>query len=249
MRTGWRPSSTRVRSGSGMWRRCTGRGSGRRRARSRPEDVAFHVEPFGDAESFRASIANYEYAGGPRQVSEMPRIFERSAVPTLLLVRARGPCDPARFPGADGGGVHRAGRAVRRRGRRALPPVGAGGRAESGDSVFLPGPPVSIKGAMSASEGEQPAPRPVSRAAELAAQQVESIVAVAQESAEKLTRAERRRGGRVGPCAGARVGPGGRGVGAQGGVGADPGRAGGRRRRARAGEGRVERDEAARAIS
>ena len=42
---------------------------------------------------------------------------------------------------------------------------------------------------MSASEGEQPAPRPVSRAAELAAQQVESIVGVAQESAEKLTRA------------------------------------------------------------
>ena len=42
---------------------------------------------------------------------------------------------------------------------------------------------------MSASEGEQPAPRPVSRAAELAAKQVESIVAVAQESAEKLTRA------------------------------------------------------------
>ena len=39
---------------------------------------------------------------------------------------------------------------------------------------------------MSASEGEQPAPKPVSRAAELAAQQVEQIVAVAQESAEKL---------------------------------------------------------------
>ena len=49
------------------------------------EDVEFHTEPFGDAGSFRASIANYEYAGGPRQVSEAPRIFERSAVPTLLL--------------------------------------------------------------------------------------------------------------------------------------------------------------------
>jgi len=44
---------------------------------------------------------------------------------------------------------------------------------------------------MSASEGEQPAPRPVSRAAELAAEQVESIVSVAQTSAEKLTRAAR----------------------------------------------------------
>jgi hypothetical protein len=44
---------------------------------------------------------------------------------------------------------------------------------------------------MSASEGEQPAPKPVSRAAELAAEQVESIVGVAQASAEKLTRAAR----------------------------------------------------------
>ena len=49
------------------------------------EDVAFHVEPFGDADSFRASIANYEYAGGPRKVSEAPRLFEKSSVPTLLL--------------------------------------------------------------------------------------------------------------------------------------------------------------------
>ncbi len=62
------------------------------------EDVAFHVEPFGDADSFRASIANYEYAGGPRQVSEAPRIFEKSTVPTLLLY---GPDDhviPRDFP-------------------------------------------------------------------------------------------------------------------------------------------------------
>lgn len=44
---------------------------------------------------------------------------------------------------------------------------------------------------MSASPDEEPTVRPVSRAAELAAQQVESIVAVAQESAEKLTRAAR----------------------------------------------------------
>ena len=155
------------------------------------DDVAFHVEPFGDADSFRASIANYEYAGGPRQVSEAPRIFEKSAVPTLLLVRAGGPRDPARFPAADGGRVHRAGRSVRRGGRRALPPVGAGGGAESGDSVFLPGPPVSIVGAMSAEPGEEPPVRPVSRAAEFAAEQVESIVATAQESAEKLVEAAR----------------------------------------------------------
>ena len=45
---------------------------------------------------------------------------------------------------------------------------------------------------MSAEPGEQPAPRPVSRAAELAAQQVESIVAAAQESAAKLAETARR---------------------------------------------------------
>ncbi len=62
------------------------------------EDVAFHVEPFGDADSFRASIANYEYAGGPRQVSEMPRIFELSAVPTLLLYGPEDHVIPRDFP-------------------------------------------------------------------------------------------------------------------------------------------------------
>ena len=30
------------------------------------EDVEHMTEPFGDAEHFRASIANYEYAGGAR---------------------------------------------------------------------------------------------------------------------------------------------------------------------------------------
>jgi vacuolar-type H+-ATPase subunit H len=44
---------------------------------------------------------------------------------------------------------------------------------------------------MSATEGEKPAPQPVSRAAELAAQQVESIVAAAQQSAQKLAEAAR----------------------------------------------------------
>lgn len=63
-----------------------------------PDDVEFHVEPFGDAESFRASIANYEYAGGPRQVTEMPRILEKSAVPTLLLYGPEDHVIPRDFP-------------------------------------------------------------------------------------------------------------------------------------------------------
>lgn len=62
------------------------------------EDVAFHVEPFGDAEAFRASLANYEYAGGPRSVSEAPRIFERSPVPSLLLYGPEDHVIPRDFP-------------------------------------------------------------------------------------------------------------------------------------------------------
>jgi pimeloyl-ACP methyl ester carboxylesterase len=63
-----------------------------------PEDVEFHVEPFGDARSFRASIANYEYAGGPRQVSEMPEIFRQTDVPTLLLYGPEDHVIPRDFP-------------------------------------------------------------------------------------------------------------------------------------------------------
>jgi pimeloyl-ACP methyl ester carboxylesterase len=48
-------------------------------------DVAFMTEPFADAARFRASIANYEYAGGPRSPSEPLRVFERVPVPTLIL--------------------------------------------------------------------------------------------------------------------------------------------------------------------
>ena len=62
------------------------------------EDVEFHAEPFGDADSFRASIANYEYAGGARQAPEPPRFLERTDVPTLILY---GPDDhviPRDFP-------------------------------------------------------------------------------------------------------------------------------------------------------
>lgn len=62
------------------------------------EDVDFHTEPFGDADSFRASIANYEYRGGPRQVSEPPRFFERTPVPTLLLYGPEDHVIPRDFP-------------------------------------------------------------------------------------------------------------------------------------------------------
>ena len=49
------------------------------------EDVDRMTEPFADAERFRASIANYEYAGGPRQAPEPPRLLEPNPTPTLIL--------------------------------------------------------------------------------------------------------------------------------------------------------------------
>jgi pimeloyl-ACP methyl ester carboxylesterase len=49
------------------------------------EDVDRMSEPFADADRFRASIANYEYAGGPRQAPEPPRLLEPNPTPTLIL--------------------------------------------------------------------------------------------------------------------------------------------------------------------
>jgi pimeloyl-ACP methyl ester carboxylesterase len=48
-------------------------------------DVDRMTEPFADADRFRASIANYEYAGGPRQAPEPPRLLEINPTPTLIL--------------------------------------------------------------------------------------------------------------------------------------------------------------------
>jgi pimeloyl-ACP methyl ester carboxylesterase len=48
-------------------------------------EVDFMTEPFGDAERLRAGWGNYESALGTRPLSEAPRFFEVSAVPTLAL--------------------------------------------------------------------------------------------------------------------------------------------------------------------
>jgi pimeloyl-ACP methyl ester carboxylesterase len=50
-----------------------------------PEEVEFQVEPFGDAERFRASIANYEAAAVKHELSELPRFMEPNPTPTLVL--------------------------------------------------------------------------------------------------------------------------------------------------------------------
>ena len=94
------------------------------------EDVDFMTEPFADAERFRASIANYEYAGGPRKSPEWIHITEVEPDTDADPLRPRGPRDPARLHGAHGGRVPRPGGPVRGGGRRPLPPVGARRRAE-----------------------------------------------------------------------------------------------------------------------
>jgi pimeloyl-ACP methyl ester carboxylesterase len=49
------------------------------------DDVEFMTQPFEDAERLRAGWGNYESALGTRPLSEAPRFFEVSPVPTLAL--------------------------------------------------------------------------------------------------------------------------------------------------------------------
>jgi pimeloyl-ACP methyl ester carboxylesterase len=65
-----------------------------------PEDVEFHVEPFGDADRFRASIANYESALVKRELSELPRFMEPNPTPTLVLYGPEDHVIPRTFPQA-----------------------------------------------------------------------------------------------------------------------------------------------------
>ena len=62
------------------------------------EDVDRMTEPFADAGHFRASIANYEYAGGPRQAPEPPRLLEPNPTPALILYGPEDHVIPADFP-------------------------------------------------------------------------------------------------------------------------------------------------------
>jgi pimeloyl-ACP methyl ester carboxylesterase len=63
-----------------------------------PADVEFHAEPFGDADRFRASIANYESARGTRERSELPRFMEPNPTPTLVLYGPEDHVIPSTFP-------------------------------------------------------------------------------------------------------------------------------------------------------
>jgi pimeloyl-ACP methyl ester carboxylesterase len=65
-----------------------------------PEEIEFHVEPFGDADRFRASIANYEAAAVKRELSELPRFMEPNPTPTLVLYGPEDHVIPRTFPRA-----------------------------------------------------------------------------------------------------------------------------------------------------
>lgn len=62
------------------------------------QDVDFMTEPFADAQRLRAGWGNYESALGARELSESPRFFEVSAVPTLALYGAEDHVIWRRFP-------------------------------------------------------------------------------------------------------------------------------------------------------
>jgi pimeloyl-ACP methyl ester carboxylesterase len=49
------------------------------------DEVAFHTEPYGDAQKLRASWGVYEQSAGKRAMEEVPNLFERTPVPTLVL--------------------------------------------------------------------------------------------------------------------------------------------------------------------
>lgn len=68
------------------------------RAAFTPEEIAWLAEPFGDADSFRASIANYEYVGGARTAPEPPRMLETNPTPTLVLYGPEDRVIPYDFP-------------------------------------------------------------------------------------------------------------------------------------------------------
>lgn len=50
-----------------------------------PEEVAFHSEPYGDKDKLRASWGVYEQSAGKRAMEDVPKLFERTPIPTLVL--------------------------------------------------------------------------------------------------------------------------------------------------------------------
>ena len=133
------------RSGARTSRRCTARASGPRRARSRREDIEFMTEPFGDAERFRASIANYEYAGGAAHARRSRRgCSSPTRSPTLVLYGPEDHVIPRDFPERMEVGVPRDRRPVRGAGAGHFLMWERATVLNRAIAALLPGPPGTI---------------------------------------------------------------------------------------------------------
>ena len=62
------------------------------------DDVAFHTEPYADADKLRASWGVYEQSAGRRAMEDAPKLFERTPVPTLVLYGPEDNVVPKSFP-------------------------------------------------------------------------------------------------------------------------------------------------------
>jgi pimeloyl-ACP methyl ester carboxylesterase len=59
------------------------------------DEINFHTEPYADADKLRASWGVYEQTTGARPMEDVPKLFERTPVPTLVLY---GPDDHVVLP-------------------------------------------------------------------------------------------------------------------------------------------------------
>jgi pimeloyl-ACP methyl ester carboxylesterase len=59
------------------------------------EEVAFHTAPYADREKLRAAWGVYEQSAGNRAMEDVPRLFEQTPIPTLVLY---GPDDNVVLP-------------------------------------------------------------------------------------------------------------------------------------------------------
>jgi pimeloyl-ACP methyl ester carboxylesterase len=62
------------------------------------EDVVFHSEPYGDSAKLRASWGVYELAFGNRQPEDVPRLFEPTPIPSVVLYGTADNVVPTSFP-------------------------------------------------------------------------------------------------------------------------------------------------------
>jgi pimeloyl-ACP methyl ester carboxylesterase len=62
------------------------------------EDVAFHAEPYGDADKLRASWGVYELAFGNRVPEAVPMMFDTNPIPTVVLYGEADHVIPTSFP-------------------------------------------------------------------------------------------------------------------------------------------------------